>query len=121
MIYGLIVWTVTIALILVIVSDRKWAMLCGVVLGGMVAAGILFHMFRHLDIALDMEPKQASRHIQVAAAKRMIAMALCAGASVYLYRYIHPFGVILGLFGVKISAFLYPSIHKIFEKKKGML
>lgn len=117
MIYGLIVWTVTIAVILVIVSDRKWAMLCGVVLGGMVAAGILFHMFRNLDIALDMEPKQASRHIQVAAAKRMIAMALCAGASVYLYRYIHPVGVILGLFGVKISAFLYPSIHKIFEEK----
>ncbi len=116
MIYGLLAWTVTIALILVIVSDRRWAMLCGVVLGGMVAAGILFHMFRHLDIALDLEPKQASRHIRAAAIRRMAAMALCAGASVYLYRYVHPVGMILGLFGVKVSAFLYPSVHKILDK-----
>ena len=92
-------------------------MLCGVVLGGMAAAGILFHMFRHLDIALDMDQKQAIRNIRAAADRIMIAMALCAGASVYLYRYIHPVGMILGLFGVKISAFLYPSIHKIFEEK----
>ncbi|MDE6853311.1 MAG: hypothetical protein K2J67_12665 [Lachnospiraceae bacterium] len=99
-----------------IVSDRRWAMLCGVVLGGMVAAGILFHMFRHLDIALDLEPKQASRHIRAAAIRRMAAMALCAGASVYLYRYVHPVGMILGLFGVKVSAFLYPSVHKILDK-----
>lgn len=117
MIYGLLVWIVTVALILVIVSDHRWAMLCGVVLGGMVAAGILFHMFHHLDIALDMDPKQAGRHIRLAAIRRMAAMAVCAGASVYLYRYIHPVGMILGMFGIKVSAFLYPSIHKIYEEE----
>ena len=82
-----------------------------------MAAGILLHMFRHLDIALDLEPKQASRHIRAAAAKRMIVMAVCAGVSVYLSQWIHPVGVILGLFGVKISALLYPTIHRIFGKK----
>ncbi len=94
-------------------------MLCGVMLGGIVAAGILFHMFRHLDIALDLEPKQAGRHIRAAAARRMAVMAVCAGASVYLARYIHPVGVILGLFGVKISAFLYPSVHKMLGRDDG--
>lgn len=117
MIYGLLAWTVTVALILVIVSDHKWAMLSGALLGGMAAAGILFHMFRHLDIALDLDPKQASRHIRAAAVRRMAAMAVCAGASVYLYRYIHPVGMILGLFGVKVSAFLYPAVHRILQMK----
>ncbi len=118
MIYGLLVWTVTIALILVIVSDRRWAMLSGAVLGGAAAAGILFHMFRHLDIALDMDPKQASRHIRAAAVRRMAAMAACAGMSVCLYRYIHPVGMILGMFGVKVSAFLYPAVHRILQGKE---
>lgn len=117
MIYGLLVWTVTVTLILVIVSEHRWAMLSGTVLGGIAAAGILFHMFRHLDIALDLDPKQAGSHIRAAAIRRMAAMAVCAGASVYLYRYIHPVGMILGLFGIKASAFLYPMVHRILQRK----
>lgn len=117
MIYGILIWTVVVALILGIVSDHRGAMLSGTVLGGLVAAGMLFHMFRHLDIALDMDPKHASRHTQGAAIRRMVMMAVCMGASMYLYRYVHPLGVILGLFGVKIGAFLQPVIHRFCEKK----
>lgn len=106
------------ALILMIASDGRWAMLGGTILGGLVAAGMLLHMFRHLDIALDMDPKHASRHIQGAAIRRMVIMAVCMGLSMYLYRYVHPVGVVLGLFGVKVGAFLQPTVHRICEKKK---
>lgn len=93
-------------------------MLCGTVVGGLVAAGLLFHMFHHLDIALDLEPEHASRHTQGAAIQRMAIMAVCMGASMYLHRYVHPMGVVLGLFGVKIGAFMQPAIHRFCEKKK---
>lgn len=104
------------ALILGIVSDHRWAMLSGTVIGGLVAVGMLFHMFRHLDIALDMDPKHASSHTQGAAIRRMVMMAVCMGGSMYLYQYIHPMGVVLGLFGVKIGAFLQPTVHRFCER-----
>lgn len=93
-------------------------MLCGTIAGGLAAIGMLFHMFHHLDIALDMEPKHASRHVQGAAVQRMAIMALCMGLSMYLSRYVHPLGMILGLFGIKTGAFMQPAIHSFCEKRK---
>lgn len=118
MIYGILLWTAAVAVILTIISDHRVAMLCGAMAGGLAAIGLLFHMFHHLDIALDMEPKQAGRHAQGAAIQRMAIMAVCMGLSMYLYHYVHPLGVILGLFGVKIGAFMQPAIHRFCEKRK---
>lgn len=96
-------------------------MLCGTAAGGLVAVGLLLHMFHHLDIALDLEPKHASRHTQGAAIQRMAIMAVCMGASMYFRQYVHPLGMILGLFGVKIAAFLQPAVHRFCERKHGKL
>ena len=41
-------------------------MLFGGLFGGAAALVLLWHMFRHLDIALDMDPAHASRHAQLA-------------------------------------------------------
>lgn len=118
MIYGVLIWTTVVAVILVIVSDHRWAMLSGAVAGGLAAVGLLFHMYRHLDIALDMDPKHAGRHTQGAAICRMMIMAVCMGASMYLYRWVHPLGMVLGLFGVKTGAFLQPAVHRFCNKHR---
>lgn len=106
------------ALILIIVMQDKAAVLLGSVLGGITAAGLLWHMYHHLDIALDMDPKHAGRHVQIAAFQRIGIMAVVLAASMYFYRYIHPIGTVLGMFGLKISAFLQPTIHR-FRQKRG--
>ena len=70
-------------------------------------------MYHHLDIALDMDVKHAQSHIQSAAIKRLFFMALIVAISMAGYKYVHPLGTILGLFGIKISAYLQPMVHKI--------
>lgn len=110
---GLAVWLLLVLIILVIIAAHKAAAALGVLFGGCTAAGLLLHMYHHLDIALDMDVKHAQSHIQSSAMKRMFLMAVAVAVSMAGYRYVHPLGTILGLFGMKVSAYLQPAVHKI--------
>ena len=110
---GLVVWLLPGVIILVIVARHKLAMTMGVLLGGATAAGLLLHMYHHLDIALDMDVKHAQSHIQFAAIRRLFFMALVIAVSMVWHMYFHPVGTVCGLFGMKISAYLQPAVHKI--------
>ena len=110
---GLAVWLLPVWIILVIIANHKVAMALGVLLGGATATGLLLHMYHHLDIALDMDAKHSQSHIQNAAMKSLFFMALVVAVSMAGYKYVHPLGTILGLFGMKISAYLQPTVHKI--------
>lgn len=110
---GLAVWLLLVLIILVIISSNKVAMALGVLLGGSSALGLLLHMYHHLDIALDMDIQHAQSHIQVSSMKRLFFMAVVMALSMIMYKYIHPLGTVLGLFGMKISAYMQPIVHKI--------
>ena len=112
MLIGLAIWVVCVAVILTVIATHRLAVLAGAVAGGVVAAVVILHMYRHLDIALDMDTKHAQRHIQGAAFQRLIIMGAAVAVSLLLSDYIHPAGVILSLFGVKVTALLNPVLHK---------
>lgn len=78
---------------------------------------LLYHMYHHLDIALDMDPKHATNHVRFAAAMRMVIMAAVLAVSMYFQKYAHPMGAVLTIFGVKISAFIQPILHGFLEKR----
>lgn len=109
---GLIVWLVAAMVILIIISNHKLAMAAGLLLGGMAAAGLMIHMYHHLDIALDMDEKHAQSHIRYAALRRLFFMALIIAVSMIFYKYFHPVGAVIGIFGMKISAYMQPIVHK---------
>ena len=115
---GLGIWSVIVLLVLVVVADRKLAVVAGVLVGALTAAGLIWHMYRHIDMALDMESGQAQRHTQFAAMQRLAIMAVVLAVSMAGYRYIHPIGTTLGIFGMKISAFIQPMVHNLREKRK---
>jgi len=110
---GLLVWLIPVLIILVIAADNKLAAAAGVLFGGMAAAGLLLHMFHHLDIALGMDVKHAQKHMQLSSLKRFFFMAFVLAVSMAGYKFIHPAGTVLGLFGMKISAYLQPVVHKM--------
>ncbi len=112
MLIGLAIWVMGVGIILTILATNRLAAIAGVVVGGAVAAVIILHMYRHLDIALDMDAKHAQKHVQAAAFQRMFFMAAAVGISLVLSGYIHPLGVILSLFGIKVTALLNPVLHK---------
>ena len=109
---GLAVWGGFVFVILMIVSRHRLAVACGLLTGLGTAVWLIWHMYRHLDIALDLGEKHAARHIQVSSVKRFLVMAVVLVAAMMEYRYIHPIGTVLGMFGVKISASA-PSVHMI--------
>ena len=113
MLVGLGAWVVLVALVLLVISKNKLAVVFGTVAGGAAAALVIMHMYRHIDIALDMEPDQARKHIQFSAVQRLFIMAALLAVSMMAYKYIHPVGTVLGLFGIKISAYLQPLVHRI--------
>ena len=119
MMIGLVVWLIPVLIILLIIAHNKIAMVLGVLWGGVWAAVLLLHMYRHLDIALDMDPKNAQGHVQFAAIKRMFIMAVVIVVSMTAYRYIHPVGTVFGIYGMKISASLQPMVHKFIVAHKA--
>lgn len=115
---GLAVWGAVVLAILMIVSRHRLAVACGLILGLAVAAGLLWHMYHHLDIALDLDEKHAGRHMQASSMKRFLVMAVVLAVTMTQYRYVHPIGTVLGMFGMKISAFMQPKIHKLMTAHK---
>ena len=116
MIIGLILWLIPVLLILTIIAPNHLAMAAGVLAGGVVAAGLLWHMYRHLDIALDMDAKHAQSHTQFAAFKRMFFVGVIMAAALVLPQYVHPIGVVFGIMGLKITALMYPKLHPVIQK-----
>lgn len=115
---GLAVWGAAVLAILMIVSQHRLAVACGLILGLAVAAWLLWHMYHHLDIALDLDEKHAGRHMQASSMKRFLVMAVVLAVTMTQYRYVHPIGTVLGMFGMKISAFMQPKIHKLMTAHK---
>lgn len=112
MILGLFIWSLPVLVILTLVAENKLAVICGVFVGSILAAGIIFHMYRHLDIALDMDPENARKHTLKSSFQRTFIMAAVLMISMIWYRYVHPIGVVLGLMGIKITAYIQPFVHK---------
>lgn len=112
------VWMIVIGLLLTVIAAHKLAALAGVLVGTLVAAGLVLHMYRHLDIALDMDAKHAQTHTQFAAFQRMFMMAAAVGVSMAVSKYIHPAGVVLGLFGIKVTALMNPLLHRYLLKMR---
>lgn len=120
MLIGLLLWFMIAGIILVVIATNKFAAVGGLLVGTLAAAGLVFHMYHHLDIALDMDAKHAQTHTQVAAFQRIFIMGAVLAVSMLLSEHLHPIGVVVGLFGVKITALINPLIHKLVKKyQKG--
>ena len=75
-------------------------------------------MYKHLDIALDMDPENARKHTLKSAFQRTFIMAAVLMVSMIWYSYVHPIGVVLGLMGVKMTAYMQPYVHRFIAGVK---
>ena len=87
--------------------------ICGVLVGGGAAVFLVYNMHRHLDIALSsMDMAFAESHVRKWAMIRLFIMALVVGGAMVFYTYVHPVGVVVGIWGLKVAAWLQPKVHK---------
>ena len=74
------------------------------------------HMYLTLEKALDMEPKAASKYGMRNSILRYAIMLLLLVVAVLVPK-VSVIAVIIMLFGMKISAFLQPKVHKYMTSR----
>ncbi|MDE5966128.1 MAG: ATP synthase subunit I [Lachnospiraceae bacterium] len=117
---GLTIYFVLASLVGVFVVEDKAGFLTGLLFGVLVSFGLVYHMYRTLDRGLDMETKDAEKYILSQSSFRLFMMLVAAYIGLFVEFLSFP-GVVLGLFGIKVSALMQPLVsinitNKIFRE-----
>ena len=80
-----------------------------------VAIFMAIHLKRSIEDELDLGEEGAVKHARTAYATRMLITLVVLGVVIY-FKVGNPFTVVIGIFPLKLSAYLQPLIHKIFLK-----
>lgn len=83
-----------------------------------IACFMAIHLKRSIEDSLDMWEEDAVKHARTAYATRTAITLAVIGIVIY-FKIGNPFTVVLGIFPLKLSAYLQPLIHKIFLKING--
>lgn len=84
----------------------------GVSAGTVTAVLLACHMYRSVLIAAEYPEKQASGYMRRSSLLRMVIMIAVVGAAVWFLKLYGLFGAVTGILTLKLSAFLWPVIHK---------
>lgn len=83
-----------------------------------IACFMAIHLKRSIEDELDLGEEGAVKHARTAYATRTAITLAVIGVVIY-FKIGNPFTVVLGIFPLKLSAYLQPLIHKIFLKING--
>ena len=80
-----------------------------------IAIFMAIHLKRSIEDELDLGEEGAMKHARTAYATRMLITLIVLGVVIY-FKLGNPITVVIGIFPLKLSAYLQPLIHKIFLK-----
>lgn len=84
--------------------------------GAAIAIGMVVHMKRSIEDALDLGEEGATKHIRKTYALRLTVVAVVMGCIIY-FQLGNPLTLLAGVLTLKISAYLQPYMHKVLEGK----
>ena len=115
---GIISLGVLIQIIMAIAFEDYLYNAVGLWTGIGIACFIAIHLKRSIEDSLDLGVEGAAKHARTAYATRTAITLVVIGIVIY-FKVGNPFTVVLGIFPLKLSAYLQPLIHKIFLKING--
>ena len=115
MIKTMVLYGIVLQVICLIVPGNRLSMTVGLWIGVVSGIAMLMDMHSSLWIALDMEPDKAKRYMQQSYAKRYAVVVIVFMAAAY-FDVANIVTLILGVMGLKFSAYLQPIMHKLFQK-----
>lgn len=86
--------------------------------GIIVACFMAIHMQRSIEDALDLGPDDAEKHVRNAYAIRTVVTLVVIGV-VICFKLGNPITLVIGIFPLKLSAYLQPFTHKLFLWFRG--
>ena len=112
---GIIVLGVGIQIVCLIVSKNYLYDAVGLWSGIGICLFSAIHMYRSIEEAVDLGEAGATKHVRLGYATRMVVTLLVAGAVIY-FRIGNYVTLLIGVFPLKLAAYLQPFTHKLFQK-----
>ncbi len=106
------VYAIVFVIIGFFLSRNKQSYFAGLLLGIGIAAGLAVHLYKSLDYCLELDPESAEKTMRKKAVTRYLIMVIAAGTAGCFPEILNPVGLLIGLMGLKISAYLQPFIHR---------
>ena len=116
LIFGCIVYSIVFEAIGLLVVENKGSYSLGLLLGTAVAIGLSVSMYKSLNNCLVMTEHQARRNMVFSTLLRAVVILLAAWIGMRSGYFSFP-GIIIGILGLKISAYFHAYITKKLYKK----
>ena len=110
---GIISLGVLFQVIMAIATENYLYNAIGLWTGIGIACFMAIHLKRSIEDSLDLGEEGAEKHARSAYAFRTVITLIVIGIVIY-FNIGNPFTIVLGIFPLKLSAYLQPLIHKIF-------
>ena len=116
LIFGCIVYSIVFEAIGLLVVENKGSYSLGLLLGTAVAIGLSVSMYKSLNNCLVMTEHQARRNMVFSTLLRAVVILLAAWIGMRSGYFSFP-GIIIGILGLKISAYFHAYTHVYITKK----
>ena len=116
LIFGCIVYSIVFEAIGLLVVENKGSYSLGLLLGTAVAIGLSVSMYKSLNNCLVMTEHQARRNMVFSTLLRAVVILLAAWIGMRSGYFSFP-GIIIGLLGLKISAYFHAYTNVYITKK----
>ena len=117
------IWILAIVVILggIFFVPQPLSYALGEIAGRITASGLMVHLYRSIDIELDLPEKKAVSHSKAMGLVRStIEIGVLVG-SFFLSKWVMPYTVLAGLLARKAAALMVPWMEKIRLRKKKLL
>ena len=116
LIFGCIVYSIVFEVIGLLVVENKGSYSLGLLLGTAVAIGLSVSMYKSLNRCLVMTEHQARRNMVFSTLLRAVVILLAAWIGMRSGYFSFP-GIIIGILGLKISAYFHAYTNVYITKK----
>ncbi len=117
LIIGIVLSMIVVCIIGALVSNNKVAFILGDILGSIIAILLSIHLNATIARALDMNEEGAAKYTKKMSILRLIIMGCAVVVALTLPEVFNLIGTLLGILGLKISAYLQPLTNRFITKK----
>lgn len=116
LVLGIIVYSVIIQVICFLFFEDLFYISKGIWIGAAVGIGMMLHMKRSIEDAVSLGEGGAEKYMTKMFGVRYALVAVALGLTLY-FDLGHPLALLVGVMGLKVSAYMQPYIHKLLKKR----
>jgi MFS family permease len=117
LIIGILISTIFTGIIGIIITNNNMSFVLGLILGAFTAILLVIHMYQSLEKSLLLDEESAQKFSKKMAVLRMVVMGLAVVVALTFPKIFNIIAVLIGIMGLKISAYLQPITNKYISTK----